>query len=184
MEKWKDIPGYETYYMVSDIGRVKSLPRNGTVNHEVILKPKVVNGYLTVHLRRSGYSKHKKIHRLVAMAFILNTYEKPCVNHKDGNKQNNKLGNLEWCTYRENRVHALETGLAIPDIGQLAEARGISIERRKKKVQQMDENGVVLNTFNSMTEARRHVGSTSSTMINRVCVGKKRMYKGYIWAFV
>ena len=69
-EVWKDIPSYEGYYMVSNKGRVKSLPRNGTIRKERIIKQKDVNGYMTVHLRKSGYSKHRKVHRLVAKAFI------------------------------------------------------------------------------------------------------------------
>lgn len=184
-EIWKDVEGYEGYYKVSNLGRVKSLPRNGTINTERIMKPKLSKtGYLTVHLRKSGYSKHKKIHRLIAIAFIEKVEGKEIINHKDGDKLNNSISNLEWCTYKENSQHAHDTGLAKTDMKQIAAARAVSIAVRTKRVKQLDMEGNEIREFISMTEARKHLNKTSSTMIDRVCTGKVESYEGFKWQYV
>lgn len=90
MEEWRDIPGHEGLYQVSNKGRVKSLRNN------IILKPgKFPNGYLYAPLKVSGSQSNKTIHRLVASVFLPNPDQKKEVNHKDGNKQNNTIENLE-----------------------------------------------------------------------------------------
>ena len=110
-EIWKDIPGYEGYYQVSNFGRVKSLERKEVKNQysaERILKPgRSSNGYLTVVLSLNKNKESKTIHTLVASAFlnhIPNGY-KLVVNHKDFNRQNNNLNNIEIVTHRENTNH-------------------------------------------------------------------------------
>jgi len=184
-EVWKDAIGYEGYYKVSNIGRVKSLPRNGTIKQERIMKIKISKaGYATVHLRKSGYSKHRKIHRMVAKAFIEAVEGKPLINHIDGDKLNNTIDNLEWCTHKENVQHAHDTGLAKTDMKQIAEARAISIAVRTKKVRQLDMQGNEIREFKSMTEARKHLGKTSSTMIAGVCMGIRKSYEGFKWEYV
>lgn len=118
-EEWKNIEGYEGLYQVSSLGRIKSLPReiNGTLGGsyttpEKILSPPVYsNGYVVVKLYNDGECERYGVHVLVARAFIPNTENKPIVNHKDGNKQNNHWGNLEWATQQENHTHAAENGL-------------------------------------------------------------------------
>ena len=108
-EIWKDIEGYEGYYQVSNMGRVKSLERkckcrsNGikTIQSK-ILKPGVVKGYLRVNLRRNNKTKQYQIHRLVAITFLPNENNYPFVNHKDENPSNNRVDNLEWCTPKYN----------------------------------------------------------------------------------
>lgn len=117
MEEWKDIEGYEGLYQVSSLGRIKSLNHyasNGVTT--VLYKGKVLsqtthNGYMIAHLSKNNVIKTVSVHRLVAEAFVKNPLNKSHVNHKDGNKSNNIASNLEWCTPRENLVHALETGL-------------------------------------------------------------------------
>jgi hypothetical protein len=104
MEEWRDIPGYEDY-QVSSLGRVKSLK----YGKEHILKSIIVrSGYLSVNLYANGKARLTSIHRIVAKVFIPNPKRKPEVNHKDGNKKNNILGNLEWVTKSENQKHAYE----------------------------------------------------------------------------
>ena len=96
-EVWKPIEGYEDKYLISNTGKVKSLYRN------IILKPKTdKDGYKEVSLHKNGKSKTKKIHRLVAYAFIPNPNNLPQVNHKNENKENNHVENLEWCTSEYN----------------------------------------------------------------------------------
>ena len=112
-EEWKDIKGYEGYYQVSNLGNIKSfIYFNGHeyIYRERILKPQN-NRYLTVRLAKNKKVKQYTIHRLVAEYFISNEDKKPYVNHKDGNKYNNRVDNLEWCTAKENTQHAYNNNL-------------------------------------------------------------------------
>ena len=111
----KDIPDYEGLYQVSNFGRVKSLDRRiyrkdahgGMAEFyyrgHILCLNNGPQGYKTVPL---GHAQFKRVHRLVAQAFIPNPDDKPMVNHKDGNKSNNTVANLEWCTAEENMRHA------------------------------------------------------------------------------
>lgn len=100
-EIWKDIKGYEGLYQVSNLGKVKYLPKYHT-KKEGIMKYTLRSGYRNLILRKNGTRKSKQIHRLVAETFIDNPYNKPFVNHKDYNRQNNNVDNLEWVTQKEN----------------------------------------------------------------------------------
>lgn len=102
MEKeiWKDIAGYEGLYQVSNFGRIKSL-RSKIILASLSSK----SGYCYVGLAKNGMNKQKSVHRLVALAFIPNSENKPEVNHIDGNKHNNTVKNLEWVTKSENMKH-------------------------------------------------------------------------------
>lgn len=108
-EIWKDIKGYESLYQVSSYGRVKSLITNK------IRKEDTNNwGYKKVTLHKDGKSKSFFIHRLVATHFIKNPNKYSEVNHKDGDKSNNHISNLEWCTRSHNMKHAIENELITP----------------------------------------------------------------------
>lgn len=111
-EIWKDIIGYEGLYQVSNLGNVKSLNygRSGKV---CLLKLKIHTGnyFQVVLCNRKCKNKYFYVHRLVAQHFIFNSENKRCINHKDCNKQNNKVENLEWVTYKENQKHAFANGL-------------------------------------------------------------------------
>jgi len=121
MENWKDIKGYEGYYMVSDLGNVKSLERSVMTyqglktRKERILKPYLTNGYARICLHKDGNKKMCNIHRLVCEAFLPALDGKEIVNHKDGNRSNNLLSNLEWFTQSENIKHKFRVnGYRVP----------------------------------------------------------------------
>lgn len=113
-EEWRDVVGYEGLYRVSNFGNVKSLQRkiktkNGVLRtqKETLLKKEInTNGYFRVMLCDGKTRKHKQVHRLVADAFIPNADNCDCINHIDGNKQNNSVSNLEWCSYSYNAWHS------------------------------------------------------------------------------
>ena len=107
-EIWKDIKGYEGYYQISNYGKVKSLERytiilNGKrTEKEKFLYQGIRSGYYIVQLNKNNKRKSHQVHRLVAQAFIPNLKNKPFINHKDENRKNNYVENLEWCTQKEN----------------------------------------------------------------------------------
>jgi len=104
MEIWKPIKNYKGLYEVSNLGRIKSLPRNGT--NGGIIKPWIENGYYRVGLRNNSKPKFYFIHRLICSTFHPNPKHKKEVNHKDGNRLNNASYNIEWNTRKENAIHA------------------------------------------------------------------------------
>lgn len=170
-EMWKDIPGYEGVYRISNLGRVLSLSRevhqkrNGQIEIR-ISKSRYLkfgsdgDGYLQIKLFKNGVYKTRKIHRLVAEAFIQNPNNLPEVNHKDENKQNNRSDNLEWSD-RDYNIHY-----------------GTWVERSRnhRPVAQYSLDGVFIKQFNSIREASRETGVYASN-IGKCASG--RTYKGY-----
>lgn len=126
MEEWKDVVGFENNYKVSNYGKVISKSRyvnnHGTLvlKQEKVMTPSIVNGYLQYDLYINGKRCKMYAHRLVAEAFIQNSDNLPEVNHKDGNKKNNFVENLEWCSKAYNQQHAYENRLLLRDeLGRL-----------------------------------------------------------------
>ena len=97
MEEWKEIPGYEGLYEVSNKGNVRNVRRN-----KLLRLQKTNNGYIRVVLSKNRIKTGFQVHRLVALTFLPNPLNLPQVNHLDENKKNNNIDNLEWCTAKYN----------------------------------------------------------------------------------
>ena len=162
-EIWKNIKGYEDRYQVSNLGNVRSLMRNGTKGGEV--KKNERHGYLRVRLWKNKSIKTIGIHRLVAQAFITNPLNKPQVNHKNGNKKDNRVENLEWVNATENMNHAYNNGLC-----------------KTKKVTQI-KNGIVLNTYLNIYRASIETGIQYAS-IYRCANGVGKTAGGYEWRYI
>lgn len=154
-EIYKDIAGFEDKYEVSSLGNV----RNKITGR--LLKPGRTNrGYLFVNLCKDGISKFKSIHRLVAQAFLPNPDNKPQINHKDKNRSNNNVDNLEFCTSQYNVDYSVS-----------------------KPVNQYSLDGRLLYTYKSTMEAERQTGVPHQN-ICQCCLGKRLSAGDFIWKFV
>lgn len=110
-EIWKSIEGYEGKYEISTFGRVKSLSDKNGKKRELILKPRIgKQGYLYLNLWENSKGRAKKIHRLVAETFLEKPENAQCVNHKNCVKTDNRVENLEWCSFSYNAKHASQNG--------------------------------------------------------------------------
>lgn len=155
---WEAIPGWEMYRISSD-GSVLNTITNKLLSHSVDN-----HGYVIIQLQQKCKRKNFKLHRLLAVLFIPNPDNLPVVNHKDGNKLNNELSNLEWVTYLYNNVHAIETGLRTKTSNKpvIATELATGIERE----------------FGSGAECARYI-DTSSGNVSRILIGRRKTAKGY-----
>lgn len=181
-EVWKPIPGYEGLYEVSNKGRVKRLEqdiicKNGVKRHkkERILKGTVQNnGYLYVNL----YDGPKRVHRLVAEAFIPNPEGKPQVNHKDEDKTNNHVENLEWMTAKEN----LNFGTRNERAGKAISKANRNHIALSKTVAQYSKDGELIKVWQSAREASRQLGISQGN-ISLAVQGKRKTCGGFVWKY-
>lgn len=181
MEEWRDVVGYEGEYQVSNCGNVKSMTRRVKTKNgcyaiktgKMLAKTLKKKGYLCVNLSSHGKAKCVEIQRLVAIAFLPNPNNYPCVNHKDENKENNSADNLEWCTYSYNNAYG--------------ECRKKASESRingkmSKRVYQYDMNMNLIGEYPSIAEVKRVFGYNSSK-ISLCARGKRKSAYGYVWKY-
>lgn len=162
-EIWRDIEGYEGY-QVSSLGRVKLLDYRQT-GKERIMKAGNKKGYLRIGLCKDGKQKFYRVHRLVATAFIPNPDNLPQVNHKDENKTNNRVENLEWCSAEYNSNYGTRTKR--------------SVEKRKKQVLCIETGKI----YSSAVQIDIELGLSKGN-ISKVCLGKHKTCGGFHWCYI
>ncbi|MFA5409310.1 MAG: NUMOD4 motif-containing HNH endonuclease [Bacilli bacterium] len=184
MEEWKDVEGWEGVYQISSHGRLKSF--KGCPSGRVLSNKNKTGDYFSVVLRRGrrGIRQSARIHQLVAAAFLKKPLNKTEINHKDGNKQNNRADNLEWVTRRENMLHARKHNPLIVE-GMRLYNRYI----RPKPVGQFSLTGELISVFNNCAEAGSLTGVCSRN-IHQVAAQTeykpgmvRRQAGGYKWGF-
>ena len=210
IEEWKYIPNTNNRYKISNIGNILSLC-NG---RQRILKPYITNkGYARTCIRFSNGKKSVLVHRLVADSFLEHIDGINEINHKDGNKQNNSIDNLEYCTSKYNTWHKyhvlgychsestrnkislwhkgrklsedVRKKISIGHTGKKRSAESVQkgAIKRCKKVVQYDLYMNQIATFNSIKEASIAT-HTNPSGISSVCNGKNHTYNGFIWSFI
>ena len=173
-EIWKDIDEFECLYQISNLGNVKSLNYNRT-GKERNLKPLIdKDGYLQVNLYKNGKLKTFRIHRLVANAFLENPDDKSDVNHKDENKINNCLTNLEWMTRKDNLNYGSRNKRIANSL--------INHQEISKLVLQYSLDGEFIRKWPSTRQIERELGFANSA-ISECCNGKLKTAYGFIWKF-
>lgn len=188
IEEWKDIKGFEGYYQISNLGRVKSVERYSAQKH--LIKEKLLNihhnnsGYCDISLYIDGVRYHRKVHRLVAEAFIPNPNNLPEVDHIDTNKDNNCVDNLRWVTHSENHLNPL-TVQKKREINLGKKLSQATIEKISKRIS-VYKDGFKLATFQSYKDLEKNskniFGMTLwSEYVRKVINGKMKDYHGYIF---
>lgn len=192
-EIWKDIEGYEGKYQVSNFGNVKriSVPKKGRGVKGYIrgglLKPdKDKAGYLRTTLCMNGKHKHFLIHRLVGKAFICNPNNFPEINHKDENKSNNNVDNLEWCTgiYNVNYGTGKIRAVLNKDCKKAVEKINYKKigEKRQKPVMQLSADTSPIKIWKGIKEAAEALGIWQGSISN-CCTGRTHTAGGYKWEY-
>jgi len=183
VEIWKTVPDFPNYE-VSNFGNVRSVDRvserngsNARIKGKTLKAHKMNDGYMRVVLYSGKRDKHKNfpVHRLVASAFIPNPDNLPCINHKDENRSNNCVDNLEWCTHKYNSNY----GTAIQRRVQHQEWQSIA-DKQSYRVMQCEKDGTPIREWKSMIECERKTGIKCAG-ISKCCSGHLKTYRGYKW---
>ena len=181
MEEWRDIEGYEGYYQISNMGRVKSLERTVRCNRGYRIVPEKIMkagendyGYLRVELYKEGSKEQPLVHVLVATAFLDNADNLPEVNHKDENPKNNCVENLEWC----NRSYNVNYGTRNKKVSE----KMTNNPKLSKSILGINKISGLIVDFPSIMEASRQTGIDQGN-ITRCCKGKLKSAGGYYWMY-
>lgn len=162
-EEWRDVKGYEGLYQISSLGRLRQIK----FNH--YLSPFISRGYFRYIMSKEGKKQKQLAHRLVAEAFLPNPLNLPQINHKDENKLNNDVSNLEWCTAQYNSTY----GTRLQRISAI----------KSQKVMMLDAvTNECIASFKSATEAATLLGLHQGH-ISQVCLGDRRTTGGYKWRY-
>ena len=161
LEEWRDVPGYDGVYQVSNMGRVRN-------KYGHIMKSSSCRGYRVLILRKDGKSIGCKVHRLVASVFVPNPDNLPCVNHKNENKADNRAENLEWCSVCYNNTYGTKL------------ARQAA--KNRKAVLQYSLDGTFLKRWESSKEAAEFYNCTREN-IQSSCNGYTNTARGFIWRY-
>lgn len=175
-EIWKDILGYEKLYQISNFGNVKSLDKKDSLGRRVKGKQMMPifrkDGYLDITLHKDGKCKHFLIHRLVAQMFIKNSNNYKEINHKDEDKTNNNINNLEWCS----RSYNINYGVANK------KRRKTLLNKRGKTVFKYDKDNNLLQSYPSLQQATRET-KINQSHISQCCNNKRKTAGGFVWRY-
>lgn len=181
-EIWKDIPWYEWLYQSSDFGHIRSLylgRQSRLRDTPKLLKPHFTNsGYMYVNMFNSSIVKKQTLHRLIAITFLKNPSGKRCVNHINWIKSDNRLENLEWCTYSENNKHAYNTWLKTP-----IDWIKWKDNPRSKRVWQYSLDLILIKEWDSAWDILRSLWIWR-WHLSQVCNWSRKTAKWFIWRFI
>ena len=178
-ETFKPIEEFRGAYLISNLGRVKSLNYGKTKRAEFLNPINHHGGYQVVHLCKDGKVYNRMIHTLVAKAFIPNPDNKPLVNHIDGNKHNNVASNLEWVTYKENVRHAIRIGIKDPHSNNIPMGKD---NIHSKPILQYTKSGEFVKRWDCISDAARAVGCNPCMLVNNAS-GRTKSARGFIWKY-
>lgn len=186
IEEWKPVKGLENRYMVSNLGRIKSVDtttNNGTQLRKGKLRKLSYDtyGYLRVSVIIDGKIKSLQVHRLVAGSFIPNLYNLPCINHKDENKSNNNINNLEWCTQKYNTNY----GTRNERVSKLLKGKRINPSNSKPVLQIDKTTNLIIASYKSIDEAVRLCNFSTRSHISECCSQKtkRKTAHGFKWKY-
>lgn len=203
MEEWRSVVGYEGIYEVSSEGRIKSINYYGKCGERIRSCSIRSDGYVSIHLNKDGKGKTKLVHRIVAEAFLPNPNNLEMINHKNEDRSDNRVENLEWCSRSYNQLYSIKlheerkmlfaknfkgrNGKAVSSFT----IKGIP-HTHKRKVIQKDKEGNVIKIFNNPSEASAETNIDSGKIIgacnrntreNPIRKRAKSTAKGYIWEY-
>ena len=169
-EEWRDVVGYDGYYMVSNLGRVASFHR---AMHPVLLKSNPKAGsYCKVTIRKDGVVKTFQVHQLVAISFIPNPHNYRSIDHIDGDKRNNNISNLRWCTDSQNQNNPItrikQRTTLKQKFSKFAPVKIVGIK---------PDDSIII--YETMCEASRD--GFSQAMISECCNGHRKHHRGLRW---
>ena len=189
-ELWKPVKGFEGKYMVSNYGRVKTIGRNvnwtlrdGSIA-QVYIASKMLRqqmnykGYYRITLRRDKKDFNIAVQRIVGITFLSNPNDLPQINHKDENKENNCVSNLEWCTAKYNNNYATKNDRLSETMRKHYVPRSFAA----RKVVQYDKKGVFISEYPSLKQAERITGIDVSG-ISKCCRGIYKQFRGFVWQY-